>query len=105
LHTANTIEIPLNFENRTTDGRVMAKYVMCSGQKMNFGKILVKLDIAQCTEMRFASFLSGVFTSMAVINPPESKLAKCSDLDGSVLSKNQNRQLLILQTFMGSDIS
>ena len=27
LHTTNTIKIPLYFENRTTDGRVMAKYV------------------------------------------------------------------------------
>ena len=35
LHTTNTIEIPLNFENRTTDGRVMAKYVSPGGQKMN----------------------------------------------------------------------
>ena len=38
LHTTNTIEIPLNFENRTTDGRVMAKYVLFTGQKINFGK-------------------------------------------------------------------
>ena len=33
--------------------------------------------------MRFASFLSGGFTTMAVINPPEKKLANallCSDL-------------------------
>ena len=30
----------------------------------------------QCTELRFASFLSGRFTTMAVINPPERKLAK-----------------------------
>ena len=30
----------------------------------------------QCTEVRFASFLFGGFTTMAVINPPESKLAK-----------------------------
>ena len=30
----------------------------------------------QCTEVRFASFLSAGFTSMAVINPPEKKLAK-----------------------------
>ena len=29
-----------------------------------------------CTEVRFASFLSGGFTTMAVINPPERKLAK-----------------------------
>ena len=30
----------------------------------------------QCTEVRFASFLSGGFTTIAVINPPERKLAK-----------------------------
>ena len=35
LHTTNTIKIPLNFENRTTDGQVMAKYVSPGGQKMN----------------------------------------------------------------------
>ena len=29
-----------------------------------------------CTEVRFASFLSGGFTTMVVINPPEKKLAK-----------------------------
>ena len=30
----------------------------------------------QCTEVRFASLLSGGFNTMAVINPPERKLAK-----------------------------
>ena len=30
----------------------------------------------QCTEMRFASFLSGAFITALVVNPPESKLAK-----------------------------
>ena len=29
-----------------------------------------------CTEVRFVSFLFGGFTTMAVINPPENKLAK-----------------------------
>ena len=29
-----------------------------------------------CTEVRFASLHSGGFTTMAVINPPERKLAK-----------------------------
>ena len=29
-----------------------------------------------CTEVRFTSFLSGGFTTMAVIKPPESKLVK-----------------------------
>jgi len=32
--------------------------------------------VLQCTEVRFASFLSGGFTNMVVINPPEKKLAK-----------------------------
>ena len=29
-----------------------------------------------CTEVRFASFLTGGFTTLAVINPPERELAK-----------------------------
>ena len=33
--------------------------------------------------MRFASFLSGGFTTMAVINPPESELAKRTSVHGS----------------------
>ena len=32
--------------------------------------------LIHCTIVCFASFLSGGFTTMAVINPPESKLAK-----------------------------
>ena len=32
--------------------------------------------VTQCTEVRFASFLSGGFTTMAVIIPPKRKLAK-----------------------------
>ena len=30
----------------------------------------------QCTEVRFASFLSGGFTAVALMNPPEKKLEK-----------------------------
>ena len=37
---------------------------------------LLHRKVAQCTEVRFASFNSGGFTIMAVINPPERKLAK-----------------------------
>ena len=32
--------------------------------------------VRQSTEVRFASFFSGGFTTMAVINPPESNKAK-----------------------------
>ena len=33
-------------------------------------------NIIRCTEVRFVSFLSGGFTTMAVINPPERKVTK-----------------------------
>ena len=39
-------------------------------------KVEKSTKTTQCTEVRFASFLSGGFTTMAVINPPEKKLAK-----------------------------
>ena len=32
--------------------------------------------IAQCTKVRFASFLSGGFINAIVVNPPERKLVK-----------------------------
>jgi hypothetical protein len=32
--------------------------------------------VAHCTEVRFVSFLSGKFTTIAVINLPKRKLAK-----------------------------
>ena len=54
--------------------------------QMKFGLIFT-----HCTDVRFASVLSGGFATMAVINPPERKLAKCTFVY-CVLSKNQNRQ-------------
>ena len=39
-----------------------------------------------CIEMHFATFLSGGFTTMAVINPLERDLAKCTFVDWSALS-------------------
>ena len=37
---------------------------------------VMQLPRVQCTKVRFASLLSGGFTTMTVINPPERKLAK-----------------------------
>ena len=39
----------------------------------------------KCTEVRFSSFLSGEFTTMAVINPPERKLAKHNSVQWVIL--------------------
>ena len=45
------------------------------------GKDFFRLCSAHCTEVRFASFLSGRFIIMTVINPPEKKLAPlCTDM-------------------------
>ena len=38
----------------------------------------------KCTEVRFASFLSGGFITAIVVNPPERKLAKRTSVHCSV---------------------
>ena len=40
-----------------------------------------------CTEVRFASFLSGGFTTMTAINPPEKKLSKRTSVQCESLNK------------------
>ena len=52
---------------QTGSGVAIAKY---------FFFIIFAIKFIHCTEVHFASFLSGGFTTMAVINPPERKLAK-----------------------------
>ena len=47
--------------------------------------------MTNCTEVRFACFLSGGFTNMAVINPPEKKMANaplCSGGEGTKICQN-----------------
>ena len=36
--------------------------------------------LGQCTEVRFASFLSGLFITVITAFPPERKLAKCTSV-------------------------
>ena len=51
--------------------------IYISYQTMGFNSVHLKWTVlTHCTEVHFASFLSGGFTSMAVINSPERKLAK-----------------------------
>ena len=45
----------------------------------------VNLRAVDRTEVRFASFLSGGFTTRAVINPPEKKLANRTSVDWSTI--------------------
>ena len=67
--------------------------------------------------MRFASLLSGGFITMAVINPPERKLAKCTSvlsvlIKGSFHSESTNgssylkqmNQIILLDLKMASEI-
>ena len=57
-----------------------------------------------CTEVRFASFLSGGFITAMVVNPPERKLTKCTSVHwrglDSPLIKTLERENLILMTKM-----
>ena len=48
--------------------------------------IVISSYSVQCTEVRFASFLSGGFTTVAVINPPEKKLANRTSVQWLKLS-------------------
>ena len=57
--------------------------IIYSGIRSDFVGILLEKQLnsaqssnAHFTEVRFASFISGGFTIIAVINPPERKLAK-----------------------------
>ena len=54
----------------------------------------------QCTEVHFASFLSGEITTMAVINPLEKKLAKRTSVHYSeVWSQCLNDNQLFLRSY------
>ena len=48
----------------------------CSGSWKGKKAILDAVPFTHCTEVRFSSFFSGGFTTMLVINPPETKMAK-----------------------------
>ena len=49
-----------------------------------------------CTEMRFASFLSGGFTTMAVINPPERKLERRTSVHCTIIGIAQPKDLFTM---------
>ena len=54
--------------------------------KKDLGRFLKKynevlISLRHCTEVRFASFLSCGFTTMAVINPSEKKVAKRTSVE------------------------
>ena len=51
--------------------------------------------IITCTEVRFASFLSGGFITAIVVNPPERKLSKRTSVQWSKLHFNLDAQLKI----------
>ena len=51
-----------------------------------------ELISTHCTEVRFASFLFSGFTTMAVINSPENRLAKCTFVHWS-LWKNKTENI------------
>ena len=47
---------------------------------MQYDKVPLFFYSTHYTEVHFASLLSGGFTTMTVLNPQESKLAKCTSV-------------------------
>jgi hypothetical protein len=67
-------EISSTAENKSAEANGICDIIIVVSRSLHCN--IGKNKLLQCTEVRFASFLSGRFTSMEVINPPESKLAK-----------------------------
>ena len=67
---------------------------------------IAKGKFGHATDVRFARFLSGGFTTMAIIKPPETKLAKRTSVHAAIFDiplcgNNQNRVFRPYQkTFM-----
>ena len=62
-----------------------------SGVRRNFDHLHF-FQLVHCTEVRFDSFLSGGFTTMAVTNPPEKKLAKSISVYCPVVPKRPKQK-------------
>ena len=45
-------------------------------KNVKINRLRLGLQLRNCTEVRFASFLSGGFITAILVNPPERKLAK-----------------------------
>ena len=52
--------------------------------------------VSDFTEVRFASFLSSGFSNMAVINPPEKKLALCISVHQGTHTKKESYKLTVI---------
>ena len=68
VNKGKTLQFQICLENDMVDTSWLRKIVNGHFNPLN--------EAVQCTEVRFASFLSGGFTTMVVINPPERKPAK-----------------------------
>ena len=61
-----------------------------------------------CTEVRFASFLSGGFITDTVVNPPERKLEKCTSVhwgDYMAYPAEKNKLNYFLNSALASELS
>ena len=60
------------------------------------------MNLHHCTEVRFDALLSSGFTTMAVINPPERKLAKRTSVHCVILVLLKQTKLIIVE--VGFDV-
>ena len=65
-----------NIKKSTVESRYMLSKKAYTNRKRYGMLIVIPMQCLHCTEVCFASFLSGVFITAIVVNPPERKLAK-----------------------------
>ena len=77
------------------EGKKPHKCSICDYSTANKGYLKKQIEAVhegkkphKCSEVHFVSFLSGGFTTMAVINPPERKLAKRTSVKCSICDYN-----------------
>ena len=85
-----TIVLPIKDSKRLGFKMIIAQLI-CFWLTFSTG-VLEQGSPACPTEVRFASFLSGGFTTMAVINPPERKLVKRTSVDCGGLGKEKAKE-------------
>ena len=89
LRKLNGSKEALSKDNKSMNAfkKIGFRYVLRNRIFLSFYQILdtVKSRAVDCTEVCFASFLSGGFITAIVVNPPERKLAKRTSVDWSTI--------------------
>ena len=67
-------------------------------------KMILYNVLSNCTEVRFASFLSGGFITAIVVNPPERKLAKRTSVNCTDKRSAKHRYFMNFMNFIKDNL-